>query len=59
MIPRRLEDISEADLDHLVANSVAEGKTIQYKKALPALLTATRRNSWPTSRHSQTRPAAT
>jgi hypothetical protein len=35
MISKRLEDIGEADLDHLVANSVTEGKTIEYKKDLP------------------------
>jgi hypothetical protein len=35
MISKRLEDISEVDLDHLVANSVTEGKTIEYKRALP------------------------
>jgi hypothetical protein len=35
MISKRLEEISEADLDHLLANSVSEGKTIEYKRALP------------------------
>ena len=35
MISKRLEDIGEVDLDHLLANSVTEGKTIEYKKALP------------------------
>jgi hypothetical protein len=35
MISKALEDICEADLDNLVANSVAEGKTIEYKKVLP------------------------
>jgi schlafen family protein len=35
MISKRLEEIGEADLDLLVANSVVEGKTIEYKKVLP------------------------
>jgi hypothetical protein len=35
MIQRKLEDIHEADLEGLVANSVPEGKTIDYKKTLP------------------------
>jgi hypothetical protein len=36
MISKRLEDVSEVDLEHLLANSVPEGKTIEYKKALPS-----------------------
>src|SRR5258708_23922827 len=35
MISKRLEEIGEPDLDHLLANGVTEGKTIDYKKALP------------------------
>jgi len=35
MIHKKLEEIGESDLDHLVANSVTEGKTIEYKKLLP------------------------
>jgi Putative DNA-binding domain len=35
MISKRLEEIGEDDIDHLVANSVTEGKTIEYKKVLP------------------------
>jgi hypothetical protein len=35
MIPKRLEDIGEADIDHLLANSVTEGKSVEYKKDLP------------------------
>jgi len=38
MISRRLEEVGEFDLDHLVANSVPEGKTIEYKKVLPGNL---------------------
>jgi len=36
MISKRLEEIGEADLNHLVANSVTEGKTVEYKKVLPS-----------------------
>jgi Schlafen, AlbA_2 len=36
MIPKKLDDITEADLDGLVANSVPEGRTIDYKKSLPS-----------------------
>ena len=35
MIPRPLNDISEADLSALIANGVAEGRTIDYKRVLP------------------------
>lgn len=35
MINRRLEDITAADLQDLVANEVREGKTIEYKRDLP------------------------
>jgi len=35
MISKRLEEVDEADLDHLVVNSVTEGKTVEYKKVLP------------------------
>ncbi len=36
MISKRLEEIGEVDLEHLLVNSVAEGKTIEYKAALPS-----------------------
>jgi hypothetical protein len=36
MISKQLEKIDEADLDNLVTNSVAEGKTIEYKRVLPS-----------------------
>ncbi len=35
MIPRPLNDITEADLAALIANGVAEGRTIDYKRSLP------------------------
>lgn len=35
MIPKSLEKITEADLDQLVQNSVAEGKSLEYKTELP------------------------
>jgi len=35
MIYKRLEEVGEFDLDHLLTNSVIEGKTIEYKKVLP------------------------
>ena len=35
MIPRAFEKISEADLQNLIDNAVAEGRTIEYKQALP------------------------
>jgi hypothetical protein len=34
MIPRRFEDIEFSDLDGLLNNQVAEGKTIEYKKEI-------------------------
>ena len=40
MIPKKLEEINESVLEALLANSVAEGKTIDYKEALPG--------GWPT-----------
>jgi hypothetical protein len=36
MIPKPLEDITEADLNGLVSGSVPEGRTIEYKAELPA-----------------------
>ena len=35
MIPKDIEKITEADLQTLIDNSVMEGKTIEYKLALP------------------------
>src|SRR5437868_8746080 len=35
MIPERLESVQESDLESLLANSVTEGKTIEYKGTLP------------------------
>jgi len=35
MINKKIEDITEADLQALIANNVLEGKTIEYKKELP------------------------
>lgn len=35
MINRRIEDITEVDLQSLIDNKVLEGKTIDYKKELP------------------------
>lgn len=35
MVPKKLEEIKESDLDALLANSVSEGKTIDYKAELP------------------------
>jgi hypothetical protein len=35
MIPRALPEITEGDLAALIANGVAEGKTIDYKRVLP------------------------
>jgi predicted HTH transcriptional regulator len=35
MIPRPLNDITEADVTALIANGVAEGRTIDYKRSLP------------------------
>lgn len=35
MIPKRLEDITKADIDSLITDAVAEGPTIDYKRCLP------------------------
>ena len=35
MIPKSVEQIKEKDLQELIDNSVPEGKTIEYKQALP------------------------
>jgi hypothetical protein len=35
MIPKTLSEVAEADLDALITNGVAEGRTIDYKRALP------------------------
>ena len=35
MIPKRFDDITKADIDALVANGVAEGRTLDYKRTLP------------------------
>lgn len=35
MIAKRLEAISEQDIQSLIANSVSEGRTIEYKRELP------------------------
>jgi hypothetical protein len=35
MIPKALADINEQDFQELIANKVAEGKTLEYKSALP------------------------
>jgi hypothetical protein len=35
MIPKPLNEISDADLQALIANGVAEGRTIDYKRELP------------------------
>src|SRR5215831_3088675 len=35
MITKQLNDIQEADLQALISNAVAEGKTIEYKQSLP------------------------
>ncbi len=35
MIARPLNDITEADLTGLIANGVAEGRTMDYKRSLP------------------------
>ena len=34
MIPKRFEDIEFLDLEALINNQVAEGKTIEYKKEI-------------------------
>lgn len=36
MIPKRLEDIEFSDLEALLSNQVAEGKTIEYKEIIPS-----------------------
>lgn len=36
MIPKRFEDIEFADLEALLNNQVAEGKTIEYKEIIPS-----------------------
>lgn len=36
MIPKRLEDVTEVDLVALIENQVREGRTIEYKRELPA-----------------------
>jgi len=35
VIPKRFENITKADIDALVTNAVAEGRTIDYKRTLP------------------------
>jgi len=35
MINKKIEDITEADLQALIDNKVLEGKTIEYKRELP------------------------
>jgi hypothetical protein len=35
MIPKRLAEVTESDLVSLIANGVAEGRTIEYKRELP------------------------
>jgi hypothetical protein len=35
VIPKKLDEINEADIDELLTNAVAEGKSIEYKVALP------------------------
>lgn len=35
MIPKTLSEVAEADLAALIGNGVAEGRTIDYKRALP------------------------
>jgi hypothetical protein len=37
MIPKRLEEITEGDLVALIENQVREGRTIEYKRELPAI----------------------
>ena len=36
MIPKSLESVTKADIDLLITTSVAEGREIEYKSALPA-----------------------
>ena len=35
MLPRRIEEIGEDNLNALITNQVIEGKTIEYKGSLP------------------------
>lgn len=35
MIPRRLDQVTRADIDALVSNAVSEGRTLDYKEQLP------------------------
>ena len=35
MIPKRIDEIKKEDVDSLVANEVSEGRTMDYKQALP------------------------
>ena len=35
MINKKIDDITEADLQSLIDNKVLEGKTIEYKRELP------------------------
>jgi hypothetical protein len=35
MIPKPLDHITEADLQALISDAVPEGRTIEYKRALP------------------------
>ncbi len=37
MIPRRLDQVTRADIDSLVSNAVSEGRTLDYKELLPGL----------------------
>lgn len=37
MIPKPLDNIQEADLQTLIDNQIAEGKTIEYKRELPGM----------------------
>jgi hypothetical protein len=59
MVSKKLEEIKESDLEALLANSVAEGKTIDYKEVLPGNADADKRNSSPTFRPSPIRSAVT
>jgi Schlafen, AlbA_2 len=43
MLNKKLTDITETDLNELVTNSVAEGKTLEYKQELPKLNDAGKR----------------
>jgi len=37
MIQKQIDAISKSDIDELIANSVNESKTLEYKQELPAL----------------------